>query len=145
MCVLRGKGKGRQVLSYRRRGGRFILFLHILPRKKIAAPLFICENWEEKTSFFAVTIRLLQHNSFSAAAMAAEKGRGGEGQNLNFSPGGGYNILPAIGCRNRQILCSIKSLSKCSLYTVHGNMGAAKVYALLFLLLISRNIWRFPS
>ncbi len=54
---------------------------------------------------------------------------------MNFSPGGGYNILPAIGCRNRQILCCIKtnSLSKCSaIYSIREHGGCKGIDAFIF-------------
>ncbi len=109
MCV-EGEGKKRAIfiIIEEEVDGLYYFFM-FYRAKKLLRHFSFAKIGRKETSFFAVTIRLLLHNSFSAAAMAAEiEGEGeGEGQNLNFSPGGGYNILPAIGCRNRQILCCL--------------------------------------
>ncbi len=81
MCVLREKEKGGQVfLLWKKRWTVYIISSYFTAQINCGATFHLRKLGGRKLLFFAVTIRLLLHNSFSAAAMAAEKGRGGGGK-----------------------------------------------------------------
>ncbi len=147
VCV---EGEGKRwasfLLLWKERWTVYIISSYFTAQKNCGAT-FHLRNWEEKTSFLQsrLTIRLpLQ--LFLCGGDGGWEGEGRRGQNLNFSPGGGYNILPAIGCRNRQILCSIKTVFQNTVSQIYtGTWGQQRyIYALSFLLHISRNIWQIP-